>query len=102
MQYDVFRGHIWYIVIAKNTAIAYLRSCDYGMFLRKISSLINVNIAFANRIQYTIQGRKGSKTPEKAALTLLRARRVKLLVSVRKVEYRAFKSYLSVCVSVWK
>uniref|UniRef100_M4BVD5 Uncharacterized protein n=1 Tax=Hyaloperonospora arabidopsidis (strain Emoy2) TaxID=559515 RepID=M4BVD5_HYAAE len=30
----------------------------------------------------------------------LRARRVKLLVSVRKVECRTFKSYLSVCVCV--
>uniref|UniRef100_M4BL03 Uncharacterized protein n=1 Tax=Hyaloperonospora arabidopsidis (strain Emoy2) TaxID=559515 RepID=M4BL03_HYAAE len=32
--------------------------------------------------------------------SLLRARRVNLLVSVRKVECRTFKSYLSVCVSV--
>ena len=31
---------------------------------------------------------------------LLRARRVKLLVTVRKVECRTIKSYLSVCVCV--
>ena len=35
---------------------------------------------------------------EQKMVRYLRARRVKLLVSVREVEYRTFKSYLSACV----